>query len=161
MLVHIAVVAITIVLMALGLIGSVVPMVPGSWLILLGACIYAWHTDFAIIGWGVVGILAVLTVCSQFLDNLASLLGAKKFGASRWGIIGAFLGGAAGLFAGIAGIIIGPFLGAVIGEMARGQTMDASLKIGIGTLVGFLGGALGRLVIAVIMIGICLLHIIR
>jgi uncharacterized protein YqgC (DUF456 family) len=151
----------TIALMFIGLIGSVLPFIPGSPLILLGAFIYAWYTDFLVVTWGTLVILLLLTVLSQILDYLASILGAKKFGASRWGMSGAFLGGIIGLFSGgILGILIGPFIGALLLELLHGQDLPASLKIGLGTLVGFLGGAIGKIIIALTMIGIFLVKII-
>lgn len=151
----------TIALMLIGLIGSALPFVPGSPLILLGAFIYAWYTDFLVVTWGTLVILLLLTVLSQILDYLASILGAKKFGASRWGMSGAFLGGIIGLFSGgILGILIGPFIGALLLEFLHGQDLPASLKIGLGTLVGFLGGAIGKIIIALTMIGIFLVKII-
>lgn len=150
-----------IALMLIGLIGSVLPFIPGSPLILLGAFIYAWYTDFLVVTWGTLVILLLLTVLSQILDYLASILGAKKFGASRWGMSGAFLGGIIGLFSGgILGILIGPFIGALLLELLHGQDLPASLKIGLGTLVGFLGGAIGKIIIALTMIGIFLVKII-
>jgi len=151
----------TIALMLIGLIGSVLPFIPGSPLILLGAFIYAWYTDFLVVTWGTLVILLLLTVLSQILDYLASILGAKKFGASRWGMSGAFLGGIIGLFSGgILGILIGPFIGALLLELLHGQDLPASFKIGLGTLVGFLGGAIGKIIIALTMIGIFLAKII-
>lgn len=151
----------TIALMLIGLIGSVLPFIPGSPLILLGAFIYAWYTDFLVVTWGTLVILLLLTVLSQILDYLASILGAKKFGASRWGMSGAFLGGIIGLFSGgVLGILIGPFIGALLLELLHGQDLPASLKIGLGTLVGFLGGAIGKIIIALTMIGIFLVKII-
>ncbi len=151
----------TIALMLIGLIGSALPFVPGSPLILLGAFIYAWYTDFLVVTWGTLVILLLLTVLSQILDYLASILGAKKFGASRWGMSGAFLGGIIGLFSGgILGILIGPFIGALLLEFLHGQDLPASLKIGLGTLVGFLGGAIGKIIIALTMVGIFLVKII-
>lgn len=151
----------TIALMLIGLIGSVLPFIPGSPLILLGVFIYAWYTDFLVVTWGTLVILLLLTVLSQILDYLASILGAKKFGASRWGMSGAFLGGIIGLFSGgILGILIGPFIGALLLELLHGQDLPASLKIGLGTLVGFLGGAIGKIIIALTMIGIFLVKII-
>lgn len=149
-------------LMLIGLIGSFLPLIPGSPLILLGVFIYAWHSNFLVITWGTLAILLALAVLSQILEHFASLLGAKKFGASRWGMIGAFLGGMIGFFSsGILGILIGPFIGALLLEFFHGQSLNASLKIGLGTLVGFLGGAIGKIIIAFTMIGIFLIKIIR
>jgi len=151
----------TIALMLIGLIGSVLPFIPGSPLILLGAFIYAWHTDFLVVTWGTLLILLVFAILSQSLDYLASIMGAKKFGASRWGMIGAFLGGIIGLFSGgILGIIIGSFIGALLMEFLHGRDWHASLKIGLGTLVGFLGGSIGKIIMALTMVGIFLVKII-
>ena len=158
---HIIVIAATLILMLLGFIGSFLPVIPGAPLILLGAFFYAWHSDFLVVTWGTLAILLGLSVLSQILEHFASLLGAKKFGASRWGMIGAFLGGMIGFFtSGILGILIGPFIGALLLEFFHGQNLNASLKIGLGTLVGFLGGAIGKIIVAFTMIGIFLIKII-
>ena len=92
------VILITVLLFSAGLIGSVLPMLPGSPLILLGAFIYAWYTDFTVITWGVLLILFALTLLSQMVEYLATIIGAKKYGASRWGIAGAVAGGFIGFF---------------------------------------------------------------
>jgi uncharacterized protein YqgC (DUF456 family) len=150
-------IAITIILMVAGLAGSVLPMLPGTPLIFLGALIYAWYTNFTVVTWGILIVLLTLMLLSQLLENLASMIGAKKFGASRWGITGAFCGGIIGLFlGGIVGIIIGPFLGALLFELFYGKTVKASLQIGFGTVVGFVGGAIGKFIIALTMIGVFL-----
>lgn len=148
--------------MAIGLFGTVLPFIPGSPIIFAGALLYAWYTDFTIISWSTLSLLLVLVVTSQILEYLASLVGAKRYGAGKWGIIGAFVGGLVGLFlGGIFGIIIGPFLGAVIFEMVGGRKMNDSLKIGFGTLVGFIGGAIGKFILGLIMVGIFLMQVLR
>lgn len=147
--------------MLVGLIGCIIPVLPGPLLVLLGAFVYAWHTDYTVVSWAVLGVLAGLTLFSQLLDYLASMIGAKKFGAGKWGMAGALVGGVAGLFsAGVLGIIIGPFIGAIVFELAGGKDFRSSLKIGLGTLVGFLGGAVGKVIIAVTMIFIFLYQVI-
>lgn len=148
--------------MGIGLLGTVFPFIPGSPLIFAGALLYAWHNDFTVISWGTLSVLLVLVAASQILEYLASLVGAKRYGAGKWGIIGAFAGGLAGLFlGGIFGIIIGPFLGAVIFEWVGGREMNDSIKIGFGTLVGFIGGAIGKFIIGLIMVGIFLIQVLR
>ncbi len=150
-------ITITIILMAVGLAGSVLPMLPGAPLIFLGAFIYAWYTNFAVVTWGILILLLALMLLSQLLEYLASMMGAKKFGASRWGIAGAFCGGFIGFFlGGIVGIIIGPFLGALLFELFYGKTIKASLHIGFGTVVGFVGGVIGKFIVALTMIGVFL-----
>jgi hypothetical protein len=153
-------IAITIILLIIGLAGSVLPMLPGTPLIFLGALLYAWHTNFTAVTWGILLLLLALTLLSQILEYLASTLGAKKFGASRWGIVGALCGGFIGMIGGgLAGLIIGPFLGALLFELLYGKSLKASVHIGVGTMVGFLGGAIGKFIIALTMIGIFLVAI--
>ena len=155
------IIILTAALMIAGLIGCIVPILPGPFLVLGGALVYAWHTDFTVVSWTVIGVLSVFALLSQLLDYLASMIGAKKFGAGKWGMIGALIGGVVGLFSGgIFGIIIGPFIGAIIFEMIAGKDFRSSLKIGVGTLVGFLGGAVGKVIIAVTMIVIFLAQVI-
>jgi len=150
-------IAIVTILMAAGLVGSVLPMLPGTPLIFLGALIYAWYTNFTVVTWGILIVLLVLMLLSQLLEYLASMMGAKKFGASRWGVTGAFFGGIIGLFlGGVFGVIIGPFIGALVLELFHGRTVSTSIKIGFGTVVGFVGGAIGKFIIALTMIGVFL-----
>jgi len=144
-------------LMLLGLAGSVLPVLPGAPLILLGALLLAWHTDFALITWTHLAILGALAACSQVLDYTATALGAKKYGASRWGMIGAFAGGLFGLAgAGFLGLVLGSFGGAMLCEAIRGRPLRQAMQIGMGTLLGLLGGTIGKLLIALLMIGICI-----
>jgi hypothetical protein len=156
------VIAMVVLLMAIGVIGSVLPFMPGSPLILAGAFLYAWHTNFTVISWGVLLVLAALVVLSQLLDYVASTIGAKRYGASVWGIAGAFIGGIMGMFlGGIIGILIGPFLGAVVFELLQGREMNASLKIGFGTFIGFIGGTIGKFIIALTMVGVFFAQLLR
>ncbi|MBN2108638.1 MAG: DUF456 family protein [Deltaproteobacteria bacterium] len=159
---HELVIALTVVLMLLGLAGSFLPMLPGSPLILAGAALYAWHTGFTVVGWTDLIVLAVLALAGQGLDYAASALGAKRYGGSTWGMIGACIGGALGLItANIIGLIVGSFAGAVVCELVKGSELKASMKVGYGTLVGFLCGALGKVMIAITMVGYFILQVWR
>jgi hypothetical protein len=159
---HELVIALTAVLMLLGLAGSLLPMLPGSPLILAGAALYAWQTNFTPVGWTELIVLAVLALAGQGLDYAATALGAKKYGASRWGMIGACIGGTLGLIsANIIGLVAGSFAGAVVLELLKGSELKASVKVGYGTLVGFLCGALGKVIIATAMVGYFILQVWR
>ena len=152
---HTIIIILTVVLMLVGLVGAVVPVIPGPLLVLAGALLYAWHGDFLIISWGTIAVLAALTVVSQVLDYAASIIGARAFGASRWGMAGACLGALVGfLVANIPGVIAGLFLGACIFELFRGCDVRTSARVGFGTLVGFLAGTAGKRLITVVMISI-------
>jgi len=150
---HICIIILTVMLILAGLIGAVAPVIPGPLLVLAGALLYAWYGDFLIVGWGTLGVLAALTAVSQVLDYAASLIGARAFGASRWGLVGACLGALAGLLiANIPGAIAGLFLGACMCELVRGRDLRTSMRIGFGTLIGFLAGTAGKILITVVMI---------
>lgn len=153
---------VTVILILVGLAGTLLPFLPGAPLILAGAFLYAWYTSFQAIGWGTLVTLLILTVLSEVLDRFSSLIGAKRYGASRWGLAGAFLGGVVGLVSGgIVGLVIGPFLGAIFLEMIHGRGFRMALQAGWGAFLGILGGALGKLLIALIMIGILVSRLAR
>src|SRR5437879_12716611 len=108
---------VTIVLFAIGLLGTVVPFLPGTTIILAGAIIHRLMLGAdKSIGWTAISILVFLTLLSYALDFLGGYFGAKYFGATRWGTFGAITGCYVGLFFGIVGIFIGPVVGAVSGD---------------------------------------------
>ena len=138
-----------------GLSGVILPVVPSTPLIWLGIFIYAVCDRFESISWLLLLIFAVLTIFSVVLDYFGGVIGAKKYGATRWGLIGSVIGGIAGFFTGgIVGLIFGPFFGAVLLELVFGKDLRGAFKSGVGTLVGFIGGAIAKLAIGVIMIGV-------
>ena len=139
-----------------GLVGSVVPWMPGPLFILAGAVVWAVATDFQTLGWGRLAVLAALAVLSFLLDFLAGAIGARRYGASRWGVVGALLGAVVGLFLGPLGLIAGCVVGAVVGELARGADLAGGVRSGLGALVGLLAGLLADLVLAITMIGLFL-----
>jgi uncharacterized protein len=144
--------------LAAGLAGSVIPGPPGPPLIFAGVLLYGLLTGFADFGWPLLVVLGFLAALSQILDYLASAYGANRFGGSKWGIWGSILGGIIGLIVfSLPGMIIGIFAGAVLLELWPGHKGGlASLKVGGGSLLGFLGGTLLKLVFALVMIGIFL-----
>ena len=135
-----------------GLVGTVLPVIPGTVLIFAGLFVAAWADHFArvgVVGLAIIGVLAILAFVA---DLVASLLGAKRVGASPQALVGATIGGLVGLFLGIPGMIIGPFVGAVGGELlARGGLAQAG-KIGLGTWLGLVFAAVVKVVIAFMMI---------
>jgi uncharacterized protein YqgC (DUF456 family) len=149
--------------MVVGIIGAVVPAIPGTSLILV-----------AIIIWGVVSssfaaikipliITVVVLLLSIGVDFLAGYIGAKQAGASKWGQIGAFVGLLLGFFGllpalpfggPLLGILIGPLLGAIIGEFLYQRKLGVAIKAGIGIIVGTVVGNLiqGVLAIAAVIV---------
>jgi len=152
---HILILIISLLIMLGGLSGIVFPVIPSTPMIWLGVFIYAVCDGFESISWLLLLIFAVLTIISLVLDYLGGIIGAKKYGATKWGMIGSVIGGIGGFFmGGIIGLIFGPFFGAVLLELIFDKDITGAFKSGVGTLVGFLGGAIAKLAIGVIMIGI-------
>ncbi len=152
---HIIVFTFSLLIMLVGLSGIILPIIPSTPIIWLGALIYAIFDGFESITWILLLIFAALTALSLVLDYFGGIIGAKKFGATKWGVIGSIIGSIGGFLGGsIIGLIIGPFLGAVLFEIFFGKDYKAAFKSGMGTIIGFLGGAISKLVIGVIMIGI-------
>lgn len=143
----------TVMLMLLGLAGTVIPLIPGTVLILAGAVLHritlgAEHS----VGWTTLVALTVLMLLSQALELLSGSIGAKYFGATRWGAIGGILGGIVGIFFGLVGLIAGPLLGVMIGELLGGQQVLPATKSTWGTLLGTTAGLIGKVLIALMMI---------
>lgn len=144
------------VLMATGLAGAVVPFVPGAPLILVAALAYAYATGFATLGWGRLLILGALTAIAVGLEYVAGAIGTRRFGGSRWAVVGALAGGVLGMAFGPLGLLLGPVAGAVIGELLRGAQLETGVRSGVGTVLGLLAGAVAKFAIALAMIGLFL-----
>src|SRR6266853_6046164 len=148
---------VTVVLFAVGLIGTVLPVFPGTTFILAGAVIHRLMLgpEKSIV-WRSIVLLTLLTLATYALDFLSGYLGAKYFGATKWGMIGAVLGALIGIFFGIIGLFGGPVIGALIGEFISGKRMIDAGRAGWGSLLGNLVGMVGKLIIALAMITIFL-----
>ena len=149
-----------IVVMALGLIGTVIPILPGTTIILAAAMVHrvALGPDRSL-GWSALLALLLLTLLTFVIDVAAGYLGAKRFGATKWGLIGASVGVIAGLFFGLFGIFVGPVMGAIAGEVIGGKEIVKAGRAGWGTFLGSLAGVIAKLFIGLIMIVIFLMNV--
>ncbi|MEY2486574.1 MAG: uncharacterized protein QOH39_2222 [Verrucomicrobiota bacterium] len=151
---------VAIVLFAVGLIGTVLPFIPGTTIILAGAIIHRLMLGpEKSVGLGIIAILVLLTLASHALDFLGSYFGAKYFGATKWGMFGAVVGALIGLFFGIPGLLAGPVIGALAGEFIAGKRLVEAGRAGWGSLLGNLAGMIGKLAIALAMIVIFLMSV--
>lgn len=149
--------ALAALLILLGIAGLLLPAIPGTPLLVAGFVLAAWAEDFRHVGWGTLALIGALGLLGYGIDFAAGAFGAKRFGASKRGIAGAFAGALLGLFFGIPGVLLGPFLGAVAGELlARGDLRRAG-RAGFGSALGLALGAAAKLALAFTMIGIFLL----
>jgi uncharacterized protein YqgC (DUF456 family) len=141
-------------LVVVGIAGSVLPALPGVTLVFLGLLLAAWIGDFQQVGALPLVVLGLLTLLSFVIDLAATALGAKRVGATKLAVVGAALGTFAGLFLGLPGLILGPFIGAVAGElMSHGQVQQAT-RAGIATWIGLLFGTLAKLALVFTMLGL-------
>jgi len=141
-------------LLLAGLVGCVVPVLPGHLLILIGAIAYRLMkgADAGIAWWGFV-ILAVLMVVSQVFEIVSGSLGAKWFDGSKWGAVGALVGGIVGLFFFPIGLLVGPLAGAFGFEMlfAKKKPRQSAVS-GVGSVVGTLAGMGFKIAVGAIMV---------
>lgn len=155
-----------IALMLVGIVGAVVPAIPGTTLILIGIIIWGVVSgSFAAIKIPLI-VTVIVLLLSIGVDFLAGYLGAKQAGASKWGQIGAFAGlivGFLGLlpalpFGGpLLGILLGPLLGAIVGEYLYQRQLGLAIKAGIGIVVGTLVGNLIQGLLAISTVAVFLL----
>lgn len=140
--------------MSLGLLGSLLPGLPGTPLVLLVAVGHRLYFGDTSVSNLVLTLLVLITLFSLAVDYLASVLGAKKLGATWKGLLGAVVGALIGLFFALPGIILGTFLGALLFELAGGREFNAAARAGVGAMLGLLVGAIGKLACCVTMIGL-------
>lgn len=143
---------VAVLLSAGGIIGAVVPVLPGPILSWLGyLCL-----RFALpekVGWTGVIITLILAIIITVIDNYIPIYGAKKLGSSKYGIYGGIIGLLIGMFFfPPIGIILGPFVGTIAGDLIAGNTIKMALKSGTGSLIGFLVGTFVKLCFSVTLI---------
>ncbi len=146
-------------LILVGLVGILLPLLPGVPLMFAGMLLAAWADGFRHLGWGLLSVLAALTLLSMALDFWATAQGAKRVGASRLAMWGAALGTLVGLFFGLPGLLLGPFIGALVGELLvlrslRAGAVGQATRVGAGTWIGLLIGIVLRFALAFAMLGL-------
>ena len=149
----------SVLLVLVGIAGTILPALPGLPLVFAGMLLAAWAGDFQQVGMPMLVVLGLLTLFSLAVDFWATALGAKRVGASKLAIIGAMIGTVAGLFFGPIGLLMGPFAGAIGGELIhrrslQKQDLGQAAKIGVGTWFGILFGTVLKLALAFTMLGL-------
>ncbi len=151
---EIALSLLAVLLVIIGLAGTVLPALPGVPLIFGGLLLIAYQDGFNKVGAVTLVILGILAALAFAIDYVAAIFGAKRVGASRLAIIGATVGTIAGLFLGFVGLIFGPFVGAAAGEFIARQDAIQAGKVGVATWLGIVIGIAAKLGIAFLMVGI-------
>lgn len=138
-----------------GIAGIILPAIPSLPIIWVGILLYAILTDFQNVTIFIVIITGVLTIIGTAFDFIAGIFGAKAYGASWAGIIGALVGSIIGfIIFNILGLFVGTFFGAFLGEYLKYKKTHPAIKAGIGTILGFVFGIVLNFFISFLMIGI-------
>jgi uncharacterized protein len=159
---HWAIWACAILLMVCGFLGTIFPLLPGTTLILAGCCLHYFALGFNESGLSLISliIIGILYIASVVLQHISGAIGAKWFGSSKWGILGAILGGFIGLFFSLPGLIIGPLVGVFIFELIFGQKkIKEAGNSTVGTVLGGGAGVISSVVIGLLMIACYLVDV--
>ena len=145
-----------ILLIVIGMIGALVPILPGTVLVFGGMVLGAWADGFTRVGIPTLVVLALITLLVYVIDFVAGVYGVEKTGASRRAVIGAALGTIVGLFFGLPGLILGPFIGAVAGEYTVRRHLAGAGRAGAGAWLGIALGTAAKIALNFVMLGIFL-----
>lgn len=145
---------VAIVMIVVGIAGTVLPALPGVVLVFGGIAFAAWIDDFTRIPVWIVVALAVLTLVGIAVDYIAAALGAKRAGASKLAILGAAIGTVAGVFTGFVGLLFLPLAGAAVGQYVAQRDLRTAGKVGIATWLGLLVGTALKVAIVFAMVGV-------
>ncbi|MBQ7439548.1 MAG: DUF456 domain-containing protein [Paludibacteraceae bacterium] len=132
-------------LMLVGIIGCIVPGLPGVPLAYAGLWV-AQATDRIDFSWQMLLVWGIVTIVVSVLDYVVPAWGTKRFGGTKYGVWGSTIGVFVGLFLGPWGVIIGPLAGAILGEMLGGKQVEEALKAGWGSFIGLLFGTVLKLI---------------
>lgn len=146
-------------LMILGILGSFLPILPGPLTSWFGFLVLHFTEGIALSSTFLIVTLAV-AVFIYVLDYIIPVMGTKRFGGSRLGMIGTTIGLVVGLLSPIPfGIIIGPFIGALIGEMIHRNDFNKALKAAFGSFLGFIASTFLKFIVAIVFLGFFILKL--
>ncbi|WP_018758896.1 DUF456 domain-containing protein [Paenibacillus terrigena] len=150
-----------VVLFAVGMAGTIYPILPGAVAIYAAYFVYGLCISFEPFGIWFWSIQTVIVIVLFIADYVVSAWGVKKYGGSRASIIGSTIGIIIGPFViPVAGLLLGPLLGAMIGEMMTGSDMNRAIKVGFGSLVGLFTSTLVKIVLQLAMIVIFIIWVV-
>ena len=138
-------------LMLIGIIGCIVPGLPGTPISYIGLWI-AQATDKVDFSWQFMLIWGIVVIVITLLDYVVPAWGTKRYGGSKWGVWGSTIGVFVGLFFGAAGVILGPLVGAILGELVSGKQLNDALKAGWGSFIGLLFSTVLKLIACGLML---------
>ena len=137
--------------MLIGIIGCIVPGLPGTPISYIGLWI-AQATDTVDFSWQFMLIWGIVVIVITLRDYVVPAWGTKRYGGSKWGVWGSTIGVFVGLFFGAAGVILGPLVGAILGELVSGKQLNDALKAGWGSFIGILFSTVLKLIACGLML---------
>jgi uncharacterized protein YqgC (DUF456 family) len=143
-------------IIAAGILSLALPIVPGVAIIYLGIVTVAWADDFTRIGPVMLFAMLALTLVAMIADNVAGIFGARRAGASGWGVFGAGVGALVGIPFGLPGVILGPAIGALAFEYMKNPNLKRAGKAGLGGLLGFFLGVVAKAIFGLMLVGLAL-----
>ena len=146
--------AVTISLMVAGLIGCLLPILPGHLILFIGAVAHRLMLgEESGLRWWSFAVLLLLMAISQTAEMVSGAAGSKWFGGTRWGAGGAIVGSIVGMFFLPFGLLLGPLAGAIAFEMLFAKsTSKPAIKSGVGSVFGVLAGMGFKIVIGILMV---------
>lgn len=144
----------SVLMIAAGVAGTILPALPGAALVFAGVLLAAWIDDFTRISGWTVAVVGLLALAAWGADFLAGVLGAKKAGASRLAVIGAAVGTFAGIFTGFVGLLFMPLVGAAVGQFLTDRDALRAGRVGVATWIGLLVGTAAKVALVFVMVGI-------
>ena len=142
---NIALLILAFLFLLIGIIGCIVPGLPGTPIAYAGLWI-AQATDQVDFSWQFLLIWGIVVIIISVLDYIVPAWGTKHYGGSKWGVWGSTIGVFIGLFFGAAGVIFGPLVGAILGELIAGKQIHEAIKAGWGSFIGILFGTIFKLI---------------
>jgi len=137
--------------------------VPGSWIALVAIVVYSLATRFAEVGWKALLVMAAIAVAGEIAESLLGIVYVARKGATKWGVLGAFVGGLAGAILGTAAIplagtivfgFVGAFAGAVVCEYLYYRSLDRALRTGFFAFIGKLLAMLVKFALALVILAL-------
>lgn len=141
-------------MIVLGLLGTLLPALPGVPLIFSGMLLIAWLDDFTRVSGITLVVLGMLALIAWAIDFFASYATAKRADASQYALWGILIGAIIGMFAGVAGLLIGPVLGAIVGELLSHRDPQRATSVGLAAGLGFAVALIGKMLLSAIMLGL-------
>jgi uncharacterized protein len=156
-----ALLVIGFILIIIGIIGSVLPVLPGPTLSWVGLLLVFFHKDIPM-NYMVIIVTGIIAIGINILDYIIPAKSVKKYGGSKYAIWGTNIGLLLGLFFPPLGFLIGPFIGAFVGQMYfNSQDQKTAFKVALGSFIGFITGTFMKLIVCFVYLGLFFYYVFK